>query len=343
MVDSPFGFLLTPFFCFLSFFLFFSFPGTVQSQYTRGPLAIATWAHITNAHLLPGPAIISALRSAATTTLTSLNQSVFTEISAGTPRVSLDGSSESEEEEEEAEVVKGVGKDGGDYYPYMEGGANQQDRGVDYPRKNSVVNTTTTISQTFEPSPTAPWARSLSASESSPTEMEEALRRLGPPPHARALLLIAEMSSEGNLITPEYTSACLSAARENSDFVMGFISQHSLNSAATDVFVNFTPGINLPKEPKGPEGPEERKGGGGGGGRGGGAGEGEDKSRGDGMGQTWRSPREVVVKNGADVIIVGRGVLGAKDRKAEADRYRKMAWEAYEQRVGRREGENGDD
>ena len=206
--------------------------------------------------------------------------------------------------------MKGVENSGGDY---VEGG--NQDRGDDYPRKNSVVNTTTTISQTFEPSLAAPWARSLSASESSPTDTEEALRRLGPPPHARALLVIAEMSSEGNLITPEYTSACVSAAREHSDFVMGFISQHSLNSAATDVFVNFTPGINLP-----PEGCKEG-------------------GTGDGMGQTWRSPREVVVENGADVIIVGRGVLGAKDRKAEAERYRKKAWEAYEQRIGRRDGD----
>lgn len=282
----------------------FFFPGTVQSQYTRGPLAIATWAHITNAHLLPGPKIISALHTAATATLTSLNQSVVTEIFAGTPRISVDGS------DSEDEDVKGVENSGGDY---VEGG--NQDRGDDYPRKNSVVNTTTTISQTFEPSLAAPWARSLSASESSPTDTEEALRRLGPPPHARALLVIAEMSSEGNLITPEYTSACVSAAREHSDFVMGFISQHSLNSAATDVFVNFTPGINLP-----PEGCKEG-------------------GTGDGMGQTWRSPREVVVENGADVIIVGRGVLGAKDRKAEAERYRKKAWEAYEQRIGRRDGD----
>lgn len=291
---------------------FFFSLGTVQSQYTRGPLAIATWAHITNAHLLPGPAIISALRSAALTSLTSLNQSVVTEISAGTPRISLDGSDWEEEED-----VKGVGKHGGGDYIK---GANQ-DRGDDYPRKNSVVNTTTTISQTFEPSPSAPWARSLSASESSPTDMEEALRRLGPPPHARALLLIAEMSSEGNLITPAYTSACLSAAREHSDFVMGFISQHSLNSTATDLFVNFTPGINLP-----PEGHHKEGEGGGG-------------KKGDGMGQTWRSPREVVVKNGADIIIVGRGVLGAKDRNSEAERYRKKAWEAYEQRIGRRDEE----
>lgn len=233
--------------------------------------------------------------------MTSLNQSVVTEISAGTPRISLDGSDSDNEE------VKGIEEHGSDY---MDGG--NQHRGDDYPRKNSVVNTTTTISQTFEP---VPWARSLSASESSPTDREEALRSLGPPPHARALLVIAEMSSEGNLITPQYTSACISAAREHPDFVMGFISQHSLNSTNTDRFINFTPGINLP-----PEGCKEGE-------------------TGDGMGQKWRSPIEAVAKNGADVIIVGRGVLGAKDRKAEAERYRKKAWEAYELRVGRRDGE----
>ncbi|KAI4248843.1 MAG: hypothetical protein L6R40_000854 [Gallowayella cf. fulva] len=64
---------------------------TVQSQYTRGPLRIATWAHLTNAHLFPGPALIPALRSAAASTLISLNQSVSTEISTGTPRTSIDG------------------------------------------------------------------------------------------------------------------------------------------------------------------------------------------------------------------------------------------------------------
>ncbi|KAL8945755.1 MAG: hypothetical protein Q9222_007749, partial [Ikaeria aurantiellina] len=64
---------------------------TVQSQYARGPLRIATWAHLTNAHLFPGPAIIPSLHTAATSTLISLNQSVSTEITTGTPRGSIDG------------------------------------------------------------------------------------------------------------------------------------------------------------------------------------------------------------------------------------------------------------
>ncbi len=40
-------------------------------------------------------------------------------------------------------------------------------------------------------------------------------------------------------------------------------------------------------------------------------------------------------KEGADVVIVGRGILGARDRRREAERYRKEAWGAYERRIGR--------
>lgn len=180
-------------------------------------------------------------------------------------------------------------------------------------RKSSVVTATTTISQTVEHSPTIPWRRSLSASDATLQDKEQALQELGPPPHARGLLLIAEMSSEGNLITPEYTSTCVSAARVHADFVLGFIAQHSLNSASKDLFLNFTPGVNLP-----PEGDEGGK-------------------RGDGLGQQWRSPKEVIIGEGVDVIIVGRGILGAKDRRAEAERYQKKGWEAYEERIGRRD------
>lgn len=186
-------------------------------------------------------------------------------------------------------------------------------------RKGSVVTATTTISQTFEPTAPATYSRSLSAGDSDPRDTEQALQGLGPPPHARGLLLIAEMSSEGNLITPAYTTSCIFAARAHPDFVLGFISQHALNGGPKDVFVNFTPGVSLPPD-------------------------GEDGARkGDGLGQRWRSPREVIIGDGADVIIVGRGVLGAKDRRAEAERYRKKGWEAYEERIGRRHAWDDDD
>ena len=274
--------------------------GTVQSQYTRGPLAIATWSHLTNAHIFPGPAIIKALHSAARDTLLSINQSVSTEISIGTPLQSSDGSATGEEIED---VPALTSEDSLSPRP--------SDAGL---RKGSIVTATTTISQTFEPGPPSPGLyRTLSSGEGDVENVEMALQELGPPPHARGLLLLAEMSSEGNMMTKEYTSTCLKLARKDRDFVVGFVAQRSLNTQTEDTFLTFTPGLNLP--------PESTKG---------------SYTAGDGMGQQWRSPKEVVGIDGADIIIVGRGILNAKDRRREAERYRKAAWAAYEERIGKR-------
>ena len=119
------------------------------------------------------------------------------------------------------------------------------------------------------------------------------------------------MSSAGNLLTPEYTTACIEAARANQAFVLGFIAQRSLNQEADDAFLTFAPGISLPKE------------------------ESDEVVRGDGKGQQYRGPEQVVGRDGVDVVIVGRGILGATDRGREAERYRRAAWEAYEGRIGR--------
>ena len=179
-----------------------------------------------------------------------------------------------------------------------------------------MTTATTTISQTFEPaSPRHPASlmHSLSVGEDSnaPQNREKALEELGPPPHARGLLLLAEMSSAGNLLTPEYTDACIKAARDSQDFVLGFIAQRSLNREANDAFLTFAPGISLPKE-------------------------GEELVKGDGKGQQYRGPEHVVGWEGGDVVMVGRGILGASERGREAERYKKAAWEAYEGRIGRR-------
>ena len=93
---------------------------------------------------------------------------------------------------------------------------------------------------------------------------------------------------------------------------MGFICQHSLNKEQDDAFLNFAPGVGLPKE-----------------------GDEANTVKSDGKGQQWRSPKEVVGRDGIDVVIVGRGIIGATDRAKEAEMYRKASWEAYEARVGR--------
>lgn len=120
-------------------------------------------------------------------------------------------------------------------------------------------------------------------------------------PLGRGCLLIAQMSSHGSLATGEYTKAALTMAEEQSDFVIGYI----CGSKVTDrpEFVHLTPGVQL-------------------------------QVGGDGLGQQYTTPEEVLYNKGSDVIIVGRGILEAPDRLKAAELYRKSGWEAYTKRLG---------
>jgi uridine monophosphate synthetase len=181
-------------------------------------------------------------------------------------------------------------------------------------RKGSIV-TATTISQTIESSRRQPAvllksSLFLEGEEEEDPDMTERLEALGDPPHARGLLLLAEMSSEGSLLTGEYTLRCVEAAQKNRDFVLGFVSQRTLNGMA-DNFLSLTPGVKLP-----PEGEVNGQ-----------------THEGDRLGQQYRTPEKVIYGDGCDIIIVGRGILGAKNRAIEAERYRAAAWKAYESRI----------
>ncbi|KAI9818619.1 MAG: orotidine 5'-phosphate decarboxylase [Thelocarpon impressellum] len=241
---------------------------TVQRQYTSGPCRIVEWASIVNAHVFPGPAIVSALRAAAESFLKSSTHTVTTEITAAA------------EPDDGSEPVGRTDRQG------------------------SIVSTTTIETRVETSHPRA---------ESSDVEgVAAALDDLGQPPLDRGLLLLAEMSSEGNLMGGEYTARCVEMAREHRDFCLGFISQKSLNGQPEDNFITFTPGVSLP--PKGAE-------------------NGVRQTNGDGLGQQYNTPRAAVLQNGADVVIVGRGIYKARNRVTEAERYRKEAWRAYEERV----------
>ncbi|MBS0605449.1 MAG: orotidine-5'-phosphate decarboxylase [Parachlamydiales bacterium] len=115
-------------------------------------------------------------------------------------------------------------------------------------------------------------------------------------PKGRALLMLAEMSSSGNLAYGSYTSQAVEMAKDHADFVTGFISMHKLIDDPR--FIHMTPGVQL-------------------------------ATGGDHLGQQYQTPESVIAK-GSDVIIVGRGIYGSSDPKAQAAIYRKHAWDAYQ-------------
>ncbi|MFA6458750.1 MAG: orotidine-5'-phosphate decarboxylase [Patescibacteria group bacterium] len=116
-----------------------------------------------------------------------------------------------------------------------------------------------------------------------------------------ALILLAQMTPEGNLFDESYALKTVALAQQNSDFVVGFIGSSDrpevlakIRKSAGEDFLILTPGIKL-------------------------------QSGGDGLGQTYNTP-EKAIQNGADIIIVGRGIYASADPISEAEKYRAAGW-----------------
>ncbi len=114
------------------------------------------------------------------------------------------------------------------------------------------------------------------------------------------LLLLAEMSSQGNLFSQAYTETTVKMAQQHKDCVIGFITQHKL--CEDPELINFTPGIGVNKKS-------------------------------DQLGQGYIEPQQAIVENGADVIIVGRGLYQAPSPKQAAQQFRELGWDAYSELI----------
>ncbi|CAG9979444.1 unnamed protein product [Clonostachys byssicola] len=256
---------------------------TVELQYTSGSAKIIEWAHIVNVNMVPGKASVTSLANAAKKWEERSRYSVKTSVSVGGRSR---GSNEDEEDDEESE-------DEADVATTSEG------------RKGSIVSVTTVTHQ-YEPAVSPRLDKTILEEDSG-----ESIASFEEPPSDRGLLILAQMSSAGNFMDERYTNACVEAAREHKDFVMGFVSQQSLNTLPEDDFIHMTPGCQLPPE-------EDEEG---------------TEVKGDGKGQQYNTPQKLVGIAGTDIVIVGRGILKAGDPQEEAERYRSAAWKAYTERV----------
>jgi uridine monophosphate synthetase len=139
------------------------------------------------------------------------------------------------------------------------------------------------------------WADMVNAHSLPGDGIIKALREAGQPKQ-RGLLLLAEMSSAGNLLDAQYTQKTLAMAKKYPDFVFGFISQHKL--CDDPHWIYLTPGVQI-------------------------------KAKGDALGQQYVTPEKAIIENQTDIIIVGRGILEAANPVAAAKEYREIGWRAY--------------
>jgi uridine monophosphate synthetase len=110
------------------------------------------------------------------------------------------------------------------------------------------------------------------------------------------LLLLAQMSS-GGYFTSDYTAEAVRLAQAYDDYVFGFICQKRL--IENPGFVHMTPGVKL-------------------------------EAGVDALGQNYRSVEDAILRDGCDVVIVGRGIIEADDPLATTQAYRARAWDAYQ-------------
>lgn len=120
------------------------------------------------------------------------------------------------------------------------------------------------------------------------------------------VLLLAQMSSRGNLLDPDYTAKVVALGKSHAG-VFGFIGNGSrpeelklLRKAIGDAKLIWTPGVNLA------------------------VGDGE-------MGQRYGDPREAVLA-GSDCIIVGSGIHKAENPALQAKAYAEASWNAFNER-----------
>lgn len=106
---------------------------------------------------------------------------------------------------------------------------------------------------------------------------------------------------QGNLITPDYTAETVKMASKYPHLMSGFVCQNK-NTFNDPGLIQLTPGVQL-------------------------------ESTKDDLGQVYNTPEKVILEKGADVVVVGRGIVAAKNPEVQAVLYKDTLWKNYLKRV----------
>lgn len=117
------------------------------------------------------------------------------------------------------------------------------------------------------------------------------------------VFLLAEMSCQGNLIDEKYKENTVKMATDSIDIdvITGIVCQ-SKECFAFPGLIQLTPGVKINENT-------------------------------DDLGQQYNTPDYVVKSKGADIAVVGRGILNAKSPQKAAVEYRDVLWAAYKERI----------
>jgi len=117
---------------------------------------------------------------------------------------------------------------------------------------------------------------------------------------SQACLMLAQMSSSGNLADDKYTRDTVEMAKKYPDFVVGFISTRKVSD--DPCHIHFTPGVKL-------------------------------ETGIDALGQRYLTPDVVIREQKSDVIIVGRGIIKSDSPWDSALKFKNAGWDAYQKRL----------
>ena len=108
------------------------------------------------------------------------------------------------------------------------------------------------------------------------------------------------MSSKGNMASKEYAQKCMAMTKSHPN-ANGVVAQSRLDDSDPDM-LHFTPGVQMSQTS-------------------------------DHLGQQYNTPEVAIIERGADIIIVGRGILEDDDPLAKSKKYRQDGWNALIQRI----------